>query len=185
MQVTNRGSNKLYFFLVVVVIGNLFFSCQNEDCVSIYNNYLLVEFVQADTLESGKIEYSALDTVFYSVTAVGNETVFYDKNDWESKLVLPVNPASDLTEFRLEMIDSIRYDTLSLDPIVLDTIYYVNPTPHIISIIYERRQKIITEDCGVEIAFVNLEIEEITFPISNLLEDQLTRFNESNIEVLF
>lgn len=180
-----RSVYKFIFWTIVIVSGNIFFSCQNENCVSVFNNYLLVGFVDADTLESGDIEFPKKDTLFYSVTAIGNNSVFYDKNDVVSTIALPVNPALGSTTFHLEMIDSIRYDTLSLDPIVIDTTYYINPTPHTITVSYDRKQRIISVECGVEIAYRNLKVEEISFPTSNLTEDKLSRFNEVNIEVFF
>ena len=185
MPAKKRSLYKFIFWTIVIVSGNLFFSCQNENCVSVFNNYLLVGFINADTLETGEIEFHENDTIFYSVTAIGNDSVFYDKNDIVSTLTLPVNPALGLTTFKLEMIDSIRYDTLSFDPIVIDTTYYINPTPHTITVSYDRRQRIISEECGVEIAYTNLKVEEISFPTSNLTEDKFSRFNEVNIEVFF
>ena len=185
MHAEERRSYKIIFFLVVILGGNLFFSCQNEDCVSVFNNNLLVDFIKADTLESGEIEFHQIDTLFYSVTAEGNDSVFYDKNTILSTLTLPVNPAMGLTTFKLEMIDSIRYDTLSFDPIVIDTIYSVNPTPHTITVSYRRAQRVISENCGVEIIYINLNIDEISFPTTNLVDDKLSRLNEVNIEVFF
>ena len=185
MPAETKRSYTFIFWTVVIMGGNLFFSCKNEDCVSVFNNYLLVGFVDADTLETGEIEFHEQDTLFYSVTAVGNDTIFYDKDDVLSTFKLPVNPSSGLTKFEFKMIDSIEYDTLSLDPIKIDTTYHLNPIPHIISVTYDIRQRIISEDCGVEIAYINLKEEEITFPTTNLVEDRLSRFNEVNIEVFF
>ena len=180
------SSHKIIFWSFSLFCGSLFFSCANEDCISIFNNYLLVEFINADTLASGEIEFSAVDTIFYSVTATGNDSVFYNPdNTIRSILTLPVDPVSELTSFRLEMLDSIGYDTLSLDPIVIDTIYYVNPSPHIITVSYDRKEKIITVDCGVEITYTNLQIQEITFPTTNVVDNKLSRLNEVNIEVFF
>ena len=185
MPAEKRRSYKFIFWVVFILGGNLFFSCQNENCVSVFNNYLLVGFINADTLQTGEIEFHKNDTIFYSVTAVGNDSVFYDKDDVLSTFTLPVNPAVGLTTFSFEMIDSIRYDTLSLDPIDIDTIYYINPTPHTITVSYNRSQRIISEECGVEIAYTKLKVEEISFPTSNLTEDKLSRFNEVNIEIFF
>lgn len=182
MPVEKRRSYKFIFWAIVMLGGNLFFSCQNEDCTSIYNNYLLVSFKNANTQDP-------VDTIFYSVTAEGNDSVFYDSTDVVSELTLPVNPAEGFTTFNLQMIDSIRYDTLSLDPIIIDTIFYVNPTPHIITVSYNRSERIISEDCGVEIGYTNLYLEEISFPSFNLENDKLSRLNEIidevNIEVFF
>lgn len=185
MPAEKRRSVKFIFWVLVILGLNLFLTCQNENCVSISNNDLLVSFINVDTLATGEIIFDEIDTLFYSVTAEGNDSVFYDKNTIQSTFPLPVNPALGMTTFQLEMIDSIRYDTLSMDPIQIDTIYYVNPIPHTIAVSYDRTQRIITEDCGVEIFYTNIKVEEISFPTTNLAEDKLSRFNEVNIEIFY
>jgi hypothetical protein len=185
MPAEKEKSYRLFFWSIILLNAGLLFSCKNEDCISVFNNELLIDFLQADTLASGKIEFHAVDTVFYTIMAVGNDSVFYDSTDVVSSLILPVNPSESSTSFRLQVIDSIRNDTISFDPIIIEKRYYLNPTPHIISISYERRQRIISEDCGTEIAYTNLKIEETTFPSTNLVDNKLSRFNEVNIEILF
>ena len=185
MLEVERSSNRCSIWFVVIFSGGIFFSCANEDCVSIYNNYLLVGFVDADTLDSGEIEFHEIDTVFYSITAVGNDTIFYDSTDVASTFVLPVNPAADLTTFIFEVIDSVTYDTISFDPVEVETKYFINPNPHSIIVSYDRRQKIIAEDCGTEISYLNLDIEETSFSTTSIVDNKLSRFNEVNIEVFF
>lgn len=170
---------------MLILSGSLFFSCQDEDCVSISNNDFLIGFVNADTLESGKIEYTSVDTLFYKVTAEGNDSVFYDWRTRSLTFALPLNPSSDVTTFHLEMLDSIRYDTLSLDPLTIDTTMYVNPMLQTISISYDQRQRIISEDCGVEISYINLNVDEVSFSSTEIIEDKLSRFNEVNLEIYF
>ena len=177
---------RLIFWIMIIFYGGIFSSCANEDCVSVFNNNLLVGFLKLDTLESGEIVEVAVDTIFYEVMATGNDSILYGPETViNSLLTLPVDPASDITSFRMDMLDSISYDTLSTDPIIVDTTYHVNPVPHIITVSYRRTQRIITENCGVEITYTGLEIEEITFPVTNLVDDKLSRFNEVNIEVFF
>ncbi len=175
------------FTLLPIALAGYFLlgSCKTEDCVSVFNNDLLVGFVEADTLEDGKVEFNPKDTVFYTIRAEGNDSVFYNKKDRRATFALPVNPAGDRTKFIFQAIDSIRYDTLSLDPIEIDTLYFINPSPHILSVRYVRKERIITEDCGVEIGYFNIEIENSTFPMTTLVNDRLERFNEVNIEILF
>ncbi len=168
-----------------ILLAVLMCSCQDEDCVSVSNNDFLIGFVKADTLESGKVIYENVDTLFYKVTAESNDSILYDWHTRSLTFALPVNPASDITTFHLEMLDSIRYDTLSLDPLTIDTIMYVNPMPQTISVSYEQRQRIIAEDCGVEISYVKLQVDETTFPATELTEDKLSRFNEVNLEIFF
>jgi len=185
MAAAKMRSYKIIFWTIVAVCGNIFFSCQNENCVSVFNNYLLVGFIETDTLESGSVEFQPKDTLFYSVTAIGSDSIFYDKDSTLSTFKFPVNPSAEITTFKLEMIDSIRYDTLSMDPVIVDTIYFINPNPHTITVSYDKKLRIISEDCGAEIAYINLNIEEITFETTVLEEDKLNRFNEANIEVYF
>ena len=175
-----RRTYQLIFWIFGILIGQLFFSCAKEDCVSIFNNHLLVGFINADTLETGEIIFSDADTIFYSVKAVGNDTILYDPDSPATALItLPVNPAANLTTFELTMLDSISYDTLN------NPTYYVNPIPHIISVSYTTGQRIITEDCGVEIGYSGLNIDDITFNTTLLVDDKLSRLNSVNIEVFF
>jgi len=186
MAVENRRSYRFIFWLIILIGGGIFFSCANEDCISIFNNHLLVGFVKIDTLESGEIIIEDVDTVFYKVTALGNDSILYAPDTVvRSVLTLPVDPAGEQTSFRLEMLDSISYDTLSYDPIVIDTVFHVNPVPHIITVSYNRRERIISEDCGVEITYTSLQVDEITFPTTILVDDKLSRLNDVNIEVFF
>ena len=170
----------MIFWLFGILIGQLFFSCANEDCVSIFNNHLLVGFINADTLESGDIVFNDADTIFYSIKAEWNDSIFYDPDSPSSSLItLPVDPAGELTTFELTMLDSISYDSLN------NPTYHINPVPHIISVSYNRGQRIITEDCGVEIGYSGLKIEEITFNTTLLVDNKLSRLNEVNIEIFF
>jgi hypothetical protein len=162
-----------------------FSSCKDENCVSLANNYLLVDFLSADTLETGSIDFEPKDTLFYSVVAVGSDSVVYQKARKVSSLQLPVNPAADQTSFQFTMIDSIRYDTLSFNPIVLDTIYFLHDTPHEIRVSYDRNYRVITESCGMEISYHNLTADTITFPSSAWINNNLSRLNTVNIEIYF
>jgi hypothetical protein len=180
MPKNNRRTSGLIFWLIGIFIGQLFFSCANEDCVSIFNNNLLVGFIDADTLETGDIVFSDADTIFYSIKAEGNDSIYYDPDSPSSSLItLPVDPAGLNTKFELTMLDSISYDSLN------NPTYHVNPNPHIISVSYTRGQRIITEDCGVEIGYSGLKIEEISFNTTMMVDDKLSRLNEVNIEIFF
>lgn len=190
MPAKKRKSYTFIFWAIIILGGNLFYSCQDEDCLSVYNNYLVVEFFKADTLVSGKIDYHPVDTFFYSITATGNDLIFYNQDSVFSRFKLPVDPASNFSTFILKTIDSIAYDTLSHDPLEIEKIYYPNPIPETITVSYKRSQSIITEECGVEIAYTNVYLEEISFPSFNLKNDNLSRLNEQlkdevNVEVFF
>jgi hypothetical protein len=172
-----------------ILFANLFFSCQNEDCVSTFNNYLLVGFFERDTLEDGTINVIEKDTTFFAVMAIGNDSIFYDADTLASTFTLPVDPANDETLFQFYTIDSIAYDTLNLSPLEVLITYYPSEVPDVLGVRYDRATRVITEDCGVEIAFVNLKIGEVSFKDFNLAEDRLSRFNmeneEVNIEIFF
>jgi len=180
MPKIKRRAVRIIFWVFGIFIGQFFISCANEDCVSIFNNDLLVGFIDADTLESGDIVFSDADTIFYSIKAEGNDSIYYDPESQRSSLfALPVNPAGEETIFELTMLDSISYDSLN------NPTYHINPNPHIISVSYTRGQRIITEDCGVEIGYSALKIEDISFNTTILVDDKLSRLNEVNIEVFF
>lgn len=170
--------------VLIICIATLL-SCKTEDCVTVANNYLLIDYFETDTLETGAVKFTPKDTLFYSVMAVGNDSVFYSKKKKVNSMSLPVNPDSDQTTFEFVMIDSIHFDTLSVNPIVLDTIYHINPSPHKISVNYTRGYKIISESCGVEISYNNLSLEENTFPLDSLIKNNLSRFNDTNIAIYF
>lgn len=175
-----EGNTRLYkyfFWLIIVFGGGLFFSCANEDCISISNNYYLVGFFDSEPNTAG--EYPKIDTLFYSVKADGNDVVFYTPDTSVSVLSLPVNPAADKTSFELIMLDSITYDELN------NPIYHINPNPHQITVSYRRSERIITEDCGVDITYTNLVVDEITFMDTIIVNNKLSRLNETNIEVYF
>ena len=78
MPQRKRRTYSFIFWLFGILIGQLFFSCANEDCVSIFNNHLLVGFINADTLETGEIVFDDVDTIFYSIKAEGNDSGIYE-----------------------------------------------------------------------------------------------------------
>lgn len=175
-----------FFLGITFILACTFFSsCKDEDCVSTFNNDLLVSLMQADTLENGDVVNKSIDTLFFEVRAAGNNSIFYDYEDKVSKLVLPVNPAEDMTTFEFYMIDSVRIDTISMDPINIQKTYFKNETPHVLSVSYRRGTRILSEDCGVEIVYVRLRVDATTFSGTNVVSEQLSRFNSVNIEVLF
>jgi hypothetical protein len=183
-----QGVKKYFRFflgLTFILACTFFSSCKDENCVSTFNNDLLVSLLQTDTLENGNVVFKALDTLFFEVKAVANESVLYDFEDKVSKLVLPVNPAEDMTTFEFYMIDSVRTDTISMDPINIQKTYYKNETPHVLSVSYRRGTRLLSEDCGVEIVYVRLKVDATTFSGINVVNDRLSRFNLVNIEVLF
>jgi hypothetical protein len=72
-----------------------------------------------------------------------------------------------------------------MNPINIRKTYYKKQIPHLLSVSYRRGTRLLSEDCGVEIVYVRLSVDESTFPGFNVVRDQLSRFNAVNIEVLF
>jgi hypothetical protein len=77
------------------------------------------------------------------------------------------------------MLDSISYDTLNVPT------YHINPNPHYIGVSFNIGRRIISEDCGVEITYTGMELNEITFEDTLVVDDKLSRLNDVNIEVYF
>ncbi len=180
-----RIYKRIFIGFTFVLASYFLSSCKDEDCVSLFNNDLLVSLMQADTLENGSVVLTSLDTLFFEVKAAGSDSILYDYDDKVSKLVLPVNPATDITTFEFYMIDSVRTDTISMNPINIQNIYYKKAIPHLLSVSYRRGTRIISEDCGVEIVYIRLKVDSTTFPGINVVREQLSRFNSVNIEVFF
>ena len=142
-----------------------------------------VGFFDADTLETGEIVVEEIDTAFYAVIANGNDSVFYDPNTRASVFTVPVDPADDMTAFEFYMIDSVATDTISDNPLEIEVTYFPNPAPYLLDVSYRRVTSVITEDCGVEIIFVRVEVSETTFAGYEIEIDNLNRFNEPNEKV--
>jgi hypothetical protein len=182
-------SYRLFFWSAILVSIHLIFSCQNEDCVSTFNNEMLIGFYDADTLENGDVVIQEKDTIFYSVVADGNDSIFYDVDTIVSVVTLPVDPGADMTAFEFYMIDSVSIDTLSMDPLEFEVTIFPRKEPYFLQVSYRKITQVISEECGVEIGFVNLEVDDSTFPAYEIDSDRLSRFNleneRVNIEVFF
>ena len=174
---TEKTQSFKIFFLLLVVFGGLFFSCANEDCVSVATNYYQIAFFDSEPNSSGN--FPSIDTLFYSVVADDNDYSYYGPDTTVSVLSLPVNPAADMTSFELTMLDSISYDSLN------NPIYHVNPNPHYVTLQYRRSQRIISEACGVEIFYTKIKIDQITFEDTVVVADRISRLNDANVEVYF
>lgn len=153
-------------------------SCEMENCVSVAENDLLISFYEQDstTLKNVMFEY---------VKAAGSDSVFYDHNTSRSDFKFPLNPADDQTLFIMQVVDTVTYDTISYDPLVIETNFHLRNRVDSLWIEYRRSQRIITEACGVEINYTHLSIEKITFQ-SYEFEDEktsLSRLNNVNIKI--
>lgn len=170
-----RKANRSIYIKLIIVMLVCLTACADENCVTVYNNELLVQFFDEDGDAPKRVR-------FYSITAANTDSVFFDATTFESTYRLPVNPAADTTRFILVPIDTILLDTLSRDPLLVrrDTVLGATRT---IGVSYSRSTRIITPECGVEIAYQNLMIDTISYENYLLSADDLSRFNDANIEI--
>ncbi len=161
-----------------VVLGYFAGACETEDCVSIANNDLLISFYDSDSTK--------LREVFFDyVVAEDNDSLLYSREKPSSSYAFPLNPAADETIFLMQVIDSVRLDTISLDPVDIDTVYVLREQIDTIWVEYIRKQRIITEECGVEISYGSLELKVNSFPGHEVVNNSLSRFNDVNIKIFF
>jgi hypothetical protein len=88
--------------------------------------------------------------------------VTYYSDTLLSQYYLPVNTDSEHTTFLFLNLDN-SIDTLSL--------------------IYDKKEMLISEDCGFDLLFNNIEIENTTFNEAESLGNDLSRLNEGNIKI--
>jgi hypothetical protein len=162
----------------MVALGCFTWACETEDCVSVANNDLLITFYESDS--------STLKDVFFDyVTAEGSDSIFFSRSNPTSSYAFPVNPAADETVFYIQIIDSVRIDTIALDPIEIDTVYVLRDQIDTLGVEYVRRQRIITQDCGVEISYANIAVRNNSFSGDEVVNASLSRFNNVNIKVFY
>ena len=178
MRVVSHISDFLFpgLFLLILILGVA--SCETENCVSLANNDLLVSFYEPDstTLKNVMFDY---------VRAAGNDSLFYDSNTVSSKYRFPVNPAADETLFIMQVIDTVTYDTISYDPVVVEPRYHLRDRVDSLWVEYQRSQRVITVECGVEIYYSHLSIKKCTFNGYEFEDDKtsLSRMNDVNIKI--
>lgn len=133
-----------------------FCSCETTDCITFSSRFVSVQFFDSTTSNPKNIEFSL-------ITALEADVIFYS-DTLLSQYYLPVNTEKEQTTFLfLNMDNSI--DTLSL--------------------IYDKREKLISEDCGFDLLFNNVEIEYTTFKMAESLGNDLSRLNEENIKIYY
>ena len=162
--------------VIFVLSGLMVLSCATEDCLSTYTNNFLVEFWKADSSATRPV-------AFYAIMAENNDSVFYTLDSARSLYSLPVNPAADSTTFVFTAIDTIMRDTVSLDPLIVnaDTTFSSKK----IQVSYQRGERIISVDCGVEIAYGKLQVTHSDFPNYTLEKTNLSRFNHDNAKIYY
>lgn len=164
--------------LLLFVLLPGMYSCETENCISVANNDLLVSFYEQDSS-------TVKDMIFGYVTADGTDSVFYDYGTKQASFSFPVNPADDQTLFVMQVVDTITYDTITYDPLVIEATYHLRDEIDSLWVEYRRTQRIITEDCGVEIYYSNLTVKKCTFPGYEFENEMtfLSRLNDVNIKI--
>ncbi len=176
-KIAEMHTLKAHFIpFVLIFSGFLVLSCENEDCVSVHTNNFLVEFWKADSSATRKI-------AFYSIKAENNDSVFYNLDSARSLYSLPVNPAANATTFIFTEIDTIIRDTVSYEP--LDVKADTSFSSKLIELSYQKGERIISVDCGVEIAYSKVNVEKCDFPNYVLEKTDLSRFNHDNIKIYY
>jgi hypothetical protein len=169
---------KKHMLFKLILLGSVIASCENEDCVSVSNNALLVEFYSRDSTVIREI-------AFEYITAASTDTVFYAHGEESSSYALPLNPAADATMFYMQAIDTVLYDTISADPLQIDTVVVLRDRVDTLAVQYNRTQRVITPECGVEISYGNIEVEQNTFSGGEVVSPSLSRFNDVNIKIYY
>lgn len=139
---------------LLIICFLLFSRCETTDCITFSSRFVSVQFLDTATSNPKAIEFSL-------ITAIDSEVIFYS-DTLSSQYYLPVNTDSEQTTFLFLNIDN-SIDTLSL--------------------IYDKKEKLISEDCGFDLLFNNVEIEFTTFNKAESLGNDLSRLNEENIKI--
>jgi hypothetical protein len=115
---------------------------------------LIIDFLDAET-------GNPVPRSFDWITATESGVFFYSDTTL-STLYLPVNTDQDQTTFLFSNPDN-SLDTLEIG--------------------YLRTERLISEDCGFELQFKNIEIISTTFESVTTVENELSRLNEENIKI--
>ena len=94
-----------------------------------------------------------------------------------------LDPAVDETTYLFEIVP-YTIDTLSFDPVETET-NILPAESHFITFSYNRRQRIISPDCGVEQSFYNLTIVDHDFDSAAIVNDTLDRYIPVNVKIYF
>ena len=136
-------------------------SCEKDgDCGSIFISEVKVRFF----FDTGDLKIRKL--AFDSVYALGNDSIFYNKENNRALYELPVNPFADTTAFIFaggDPQDSTRIDTVTIS--------------------YNKIENIVSPLCGVEQRFFDLLVTFTTFDSLVLVKDSLLLINEENIQI--
>ncbi len=127
--------------------------CENTDCITFSRNYVIIDFLDSTGVRK--------DTTFSYITAEGSNVIFYSDTTLY-KYALPINTDESETTFIFHGTDNIT-DTLQVG--------------------YLRRQRLISEDCGFELQFRQLEIIRSSFPDAISMNKDLNILYETDIRI--
>lgn len=151
-----KGTSFLYSLLFAILFGAVACS-EGADCYSENTSIITIDFF--------KLNYTNPDTSFYErdtlvvnrVYAIGNEDSLIVENDTIfGTLVLPVNPSSDTTAYRIGR--------------------------QALTVKYNIHQRIMSPDCGVEQIFSNLDTLTNSFD-SLVIKSRNLDKNEVNFQI--
>jgi hypothetical protein len=128
-------------------------SCENTDCLSFSRNYLIIQFLDSVNVRKN-IE------VDY-ITATGSPFIFYSDTAF-NQVALPINTELSQTTFIFGNTDNST-DTLSVG--------------------YIQRQRLISETCGFELQYQNLQILGTSFPEAVLQFEELNLLNNVDVKI--
>ena len=141
------------FIFVIVAIIWMTSGCENTDCITFSRNFVIIDFLDSTGIRK--------DTTFSYITAVGSNLIFYSDTTLY-KYALPINTEESTTTFLFHGINDVT-DTLQVG--------------------YTRKQRLISEDCGFELQFRQVEIIHSSFRDAISLKNDLNILNETDIRI--
>ena len=160
----------ILYVSILVLLG--MFSCKDTPCNSVFTSDFEVDYFRLSFFEPDSVAVDQPGIYFVSVTAVDEDSIFY-ADEVRTNLILPVDPAQDFTTYIIQSQDS---------SLIEDSVVVVTDT---LIVQYNRRQRLISEDCGPEQLYVDFMIEETTYDSLNLFNDQLRTTNDRFIEIFY
>lgn len=159
----------LFIKVVIIVMGVALTACGTEpDCTTSGSSIVKVGFARVNSQpDTVFVENDTL--IFNRVYALGNEDSLIVESDTLTFLRLPLKPNAGTTTFVMEnkrkgATTDFEFDTISFD--------------------YQIGQRLISPDCGVEVIYKNLQVNEnYTFDMVFLINNELNRDPDANIEI--
>ncbi len=171
-------NKNLLQFLAITLVAGCLCSCDVEDCISTKSSGVIVEYIHQQSNDDLR-----LSVIIDYLQAEGNEIILVDDSSRFFIDTLYLNPGDNNTRYNLE-INQYRIDTSDIDPTDI-YITDLGKEAHTISLSYTRRQRIISQECGVEQSFYNLEIVDHDFDSAVVVNDTIDRFNPVNVQIYF